>query len=84
VIAGLESVDAVISFDDDTPLELICRLKPDVLMKGADYTVETTVGAPEVMSWGGRVALIDLVEGHSTSKVIDRLQSPVAALADKG
>jgi D-beta-D-heptose 7-phosphate kinase/D-beta-D-heptose 1-phosphate adenosyltransferase len=76
VIAGLESVDAVISFDDDTPLELICRLKPDVLMKGADYTVETTVGAPEVMSWGGRVALIDLVEGHSTSKVIDRLQAP--------
>ena len=84
VIAGLESVDAVISFDDDTPLELICRLKPDVLMKGADYTVETTVGAPEVMSWGGRVALIDLVEGHSTSKVIDRLQTPVAAIGDKG
>ena len=84
VIAGLESVDAVISFDDDTPLELIRRLKPDVLMKGADYTVETTVGAPEVMSWGGRVALIDLVEGHSTSKVIDRLQAPVAAFADKG
>jgi len=76
VIAALESVDAVLSFDDDTPLDLIRRLKPDVLMKGADYTVETTVGAPEVMSWGGRVALINLVEGHSTSKVIDRMQTP--------
>jgi D-beta-D-heptose 7-phosphate kinase/D-beta-D-heptose 1-phosphate adenosyltransferase len=83
VIAALESVDAVISFDDDTPLELIRRLKPDVLMKGADYTVETTVGAEDVVAMGGRVALIALVEGHSTSKVIDRLQIPVAALAGK-
>jgi D-beta-D-heptose 7-phosphate kinase/D-beta-D-heptose 1-phosphate adenosyltransferase len=79
VIAALESVDAVISFDDDTPLELIRRLKPDVLMKGADYTVETTVGAEDVIAAGGRVALIDLVEGHSTSKVIDRMQIPVKA-----
>jgi D-beta-D-heptose 7-phosphate kinase / D-beta-D-heptose 1-phosphate adenosyltransferase len=76
VIAALESVDAVISFDDATPLELIRRLKPDVLMKGADYTVETVVGAEDVIATGGRVALIDLVEGHSTSKVIDRLQTP--------
>jgi D-beta-D-heptose 7-phosphate kinase/D-beta-D-heptose 1-phosphate adenosyltransferase len=76
VIAALASVDAVLGFDEDTPLELICRLKPDVLIKGADYTLETTVGAPEVMSWGGRVALIDLVEGHSTTKVIGRLQAP--------
>jgi D-beta-D-heptose 7-phosphate kinase / D-beta-D-heptose 1-phosphate adenosyltransferase len=75
VIAALASVDAVISFDDDTPLELICRLKPDVLMKGADYTIETTVGAAEIMSWGGRVALIDLVEGHSTTRVIERLRA---------
>jgi D-beta-D-heptose 7-phosphate kinase/D-beta-D-heptose 1-phosphate adenosyltransferase len=74
VIAGLGSVDAVISFDDDTPLQLIRRLKPDVLMKGADYTVETVVGAEDVIEAGGRVALIDLVEGHSTSKVIDRLK----------
>lgn len=76
VIAGLESVDAVISFADDTPLELIRRLRPDVLMKGADYTVETVVGAEDVMAAGGRVALIALVEGHSTSKVIGRLQAP--------
>ena len=76
VIAGLESVDAVISFADDTPLDLIRRLKPDVLMKGADYTVETVVGAEDVIAAGGRVALIDLVEGHSTSKVIGRMQAP--------
>jgi D-beta-D-heptose 7-phosphate kinase / D-beta-D-heptose 1-phosphate adenosyltransferase len=83
VIAALESVDAVISFDDDTPLQLIRRLRPDVLMKGADYTVETVVGAEDVIAAGGRVALIDLVAGHSTSKVIDRLQTPVGALVGK-
>jgi D-beta-D-heptose 7-phosphate kinase/D-beta-D-heptose 1-phosphate adenosyltransferase len=79
VIAALASVDAVISFDDDTPLELIRRLRPDVLMKGADYTLETVVGAEEVIATGGRVALIDLVAGHSTTKVIDRLQAPAVA-----
>ena len=84
VIAGLESVDAVISFDDDTPLDLIRRLNPDVLMKGADYTVDTVVGADEVIAAGGRVALIDILEGHSTSKVIDRMQAPAAAFAGKG
>jgi D-beta-D-heptose 7-phosphate kinase / D-beta-D-heptose 1-phosphate adenosyltransferase len=76
VIAGLGSIDAVISFGDDTPIELIRRLKPNVLMKGADYTVETVVGAEDVIAAGGRVALIDLVEGHSTTKVISRLQAP--------
>jgi len=86
VIAALESVDAVISFDDDTPLELICRLKPDVLVKGGDYTIQTTVGAVEVQAAGGRVALIDLVEGHSTTKVIGKLQAsaePAVAGAGK-
>jgi D-beta-D-heptose 7-phosphate kinase/D-beta-D-heptose 1-phosphate adenosyltransferase len=73
VIAALASVDAVISFDDDTPLALITRLRPDVLIKGADYTVETVVGAPEVQAMGGRVALIDLVEGHSTTRTIGRI-----------
>jgi D-beta-D-heptose 7-phosphate kinase/D-beta-D-heptose 1-phosphate adenosyltransferase len=82
VIAALASVDAVISFEEDTPLELICRLRPDVLMKGGDYTLETTVGAPEVISWGGRVALINLVEGHSTTGVIDRLRASPRAKTD--
>jgi D-beta-D-heptose 7-phosphate kinase/D-beta-D-heptose 1-phosphate adenosyltransferase len=86
VIAAIESVDAVTSFDDDTPLDLIVRLKPDVLMKGGDYTVETTVGAAEVIGAGGRVVLIDLVEGHSTTRVIDRMQASAkpAAVAAKG
>ncbi len=79
MIAALESVDAVTSFDDDTPLDLICRLRPDVLIKGADYTFETTVGAAEVTSAGGRVALIDLVEGHSTTATIGRLRKSVAS-----
>jgi D-beta-D-heptose 7-phosphate kinase/D-beta-D-heptose 1-phosphate adenosyltransferase len=85
VIAALASVDAVISFDEDTPLELIRRLRPDVLMKGADYTLDTVVGADDVIAMGGRVALIDLVHGHSTTKVISRMTAPpVAALAEEG
>lgn len=75
VIAAVESVDAVISFDDDTPLELIRRLKPDVLVKGGDYTIETVVGAAEVEASGGRVVLVDLVEGHSTSRLIEAIRA---------
>ena len=78
VIAALESVDAVTSFDEDTPLDLIVRLQPDVLIKGADYTFETTVGAAEVTAAGGRVALIDLIEGHSTTATIGRLRRNIA------
>jgi D-beta-D-heptose 7-phosphate kinase/D-beta-D-heptose 1-phosphate adenosyltransferase len=75
VIAGLQSVDAVVGFDEDTPLEAIRRLLPDVLMKGADWTVDTVVGREEVEAAGGRVALIDLVEGHSTTGVIGRMRA---------
>jgi D-beta-D-heptose 7-phosphate kinase / D-beta-D-heptose 1-phosphate adenosyltransferase len=78
VIAALESVDAVIGFDEDTPLEVIRRLLPDVLMKGADWTIDTVIGRDEVEAAGGRVVLIDLVEGHSTSRVIGRLRAPAA------
>ena len=87
VIAGLASVDAVMSFDDDTPLDLITRLKPDVLIKGADYTIDTVVGADEVQASGGRVALIDLVEGYSTTRTIGRMGGaarPVATVAGDG
>jgi D-beta-D-heptose 7-phosphate kinase / D-beta-D-heptose 1-phosphate adenosyltransferase len=85
VIAALASVDAVVSFDDDTPLSLIARLKPDVLIKGADYTIETVVGAEEVQAHGGRVALIDLVDGHSTTKTIGKIDGskPPVAAAEK-
>jgi D-beta-D-heptose 7-phosphate kinase / D-beta-D-heptose 1-phosphate adenosyltransferase len=78
VIAALESVDAVTSFDEDTPLDLIVRLRPDVLIKGADYNFETTVGAVEVTEAGGRVALIELLEGHSTTGTIGRLRRNAA------
>jgi D-beta-D-heptose 7-phosphate kinase / D-beta-D-heptose 1-phosphate adenosyltransferase len=60
-------------FDDDTPLALITTLRPEVLVKGADYTVETVVGAREVESWGGRVVLASLEPGHSTTATIRRL-----------
>ena len=75
VIAAVESVDAVISFDEDTPLELIRRLQPDVLVKGGDYTIETVVGAEEVQAAGGRVVLVDLVEGRSTTGLIDAIRA---------
>ena len=74
VIAAVEAVDAVISFDDDTPIELIRRLKPDVLVKGGDYTIEGVVGAAEVEAAGGRVVLVDLVDGRSTTRLIDAIR----------
>jgi D-beta-D-heptose 7-phosphate kinase/D-beta-D-heptose 1-phosphate adenosyltransferase len=75
VIAAVESVDAVISFDEETPLELIQRLKPDVLVKGADYAKEDVVGAKEVEAAGGRVLLVDLVDGRSTTRLIDAIRA---------
>jgi len=75
VIAAVESVDAVISFDEDTPIELIRRLKPDVLVKGGDYTIEGVVGAAEVEAAGGRVVLVDLIDGRSTTRLIDAIRT---------
>ena len=68
VLAALRHVDAVTSFDEDTPLALVARLRPDVLVKGADYTVETVVGAAHA----GRVVLVDLLPGQSTTGLIAR------------
>ncbi|MFT4034164.1 MAG: D-glycero-beta-D-manno-heptose 1-phosphate adenylyltransferase [Patulibacter sp.] len=70
VIGALRSVDMVVLFGEDTPIELIRDLRPDLLIKGADYTVETVVGAELVQGWGGRVVLIDLVPGQSSSRLI--------------
>ena len=78
VLAALEDVDLVVTFDEDTPLELITYLRPDLLVKGADYTVENVVGAREVLSWGGDVFLADLREGHSTTATIARLEVQAA------
>ena len=78
VLAALSMVDAVVPFEQDTPLELILRLRPDVLVKGGDYTVETVVGASEVREWGGRVAIVPLTPGHSTTSIIQRLRGNTA------
>ncbi|MGC8862631.1 MAG: D-glycero-beta-D-manno-heptose 1-phosphate adenylyltransferase [Armatimonadota bacterium] len=73
VLAALSSVDAVVLFDEDTPIELINAIRPDVLVKGSDYTEDQVVGAREVKSWGGRVVLVPLVEGQSTSGIVSRI-----------
>ena len=70
VLAALGSVDAVIIFGERTPLRLIEAIRPDVLVKGGDYSEESVVGAREVRSWGGRVELIPLVKGVSTTRLI--------------
>jgi D-beta-D-heptose 7-phosphate kinase/D-beta-D-heptose 1-phosphate adenosyltransferase len=74
VLASLASVDLVCLFEDDTPLDILKLIKPDLLIKGADYTRETVVGAAEVESWGGSVALAELLPGHSTTATLARLR----------
>lgn len=66
-------IDAVILFDEDTPLNLINEFQPDVLIKGGDYTIETIVGAQEVLSYGGQVEIIPFLEGYSTTNIIDKI-----------
>jgi D-beta-D-heptose 7-phosphate kinase/D-beta-D-heptose 1-phosphate adenosyltransferase len=73
VLASLASVDIVVMFADDTPLELIKVLRPDVLVKGADYRIDQIVGADLVLEYGGQVLLADLEPGYSTSSTIERL-----------
>jgi D-glycero-beta-D-manno-heptose 1-phosphate adenylyltransferase len=72
VLAGLGCVDAVTTFGTDTPRELIAALLPDVLVKGGDYTVDTIAGAEEVVAAGGRVQVIPLVPGRSTTSMLQR------------
>jgi rfaE bifunctional protein nucleotidyltransferase chain/domain len=75
VVAALAMVDAVVTFDEDTPLELIRAVAPDVLVKGGDYTEATIVGAPEVRARGGRVVVVPLTPGQSTTSIVERLQA---------
>ncbi|MCA9273119.1 MAG: D-glycero-beta-D-manno-heptose 1-phosphate adenylyltransferase [Phycisphaerales bacterium] len=75
VLGALGCVDAVVPFGEDTPIRLIDEIKPDVLIKGADYTRETVVGHEIVESYGGSVVLIDLVEGKSTTGTIERMKA---------
>jgi len=72
VLASLGAVDLVVLFDDDTPIELIRAIRPDVLVKGADYRIDQVVGADVVQGYGGRVLLADLLAGHSTTGTISR------------
>jgi len=69
VMAALGCVGAVVVFDEDTPIQLIQAVKPDVLVKGADYKIEDIVGAAEVLSWGGEVKTLDFLPGYSTSSI---------------
>ncbi|OJW53999.1 MAG: bifunctional heptose 7-phosphate kinase/heptose 1-phosphate adenyltransferase [Alphaproteobacteria bacterium 41-28] len=73
VLSSLQSIDLIVLFDEDTPLELIQVLKPDVLVKGSDYTIDKVVGAPFVQSYGGEVLLIDLIEGQSTTRMVTKM-----------
>ncbi len=73
VLGAMASVDLVVVFDEDTPESLIRTVRPDVLVKGADYTVETVVGASDVKSWGGEVFLATLVDGQSTTRMAGKI-----------
>jgi rfaE bifunctional protein nucleotidyltransferase chain/domain len=75
VVAGFAAVDCVVLFDGDTPLELIRQLAPDVLVKGADYSRQDIVGADWVEARGGRIVRVPLVQGFSTSSLVERLRA---------
>lgn len=74
VVAGLECVDMVTIFDEDTPRELVAELQPDVLVKGGDYREDEVAGAGVVRARGGRVEIVPLVAGHSTSALVSRIR----------
>jgi rfaE bifunctional protein nucleotidyltransferase chain/domain len=74
LLAALFFVDAVVIFDEDTPLDLITALLPDILVKGADYAVENIVGAKEVIANGGDVKTINFVEGYSSTSIIKKIK----------
>ena len=73
LLASLLMVDVVTLFEEDTPLELIKAVMPDVLVKGGDYTIDQIVGAKEVMAAGGRVVINPIVQGHSTTGLIEKI-----------
>lgn len=75
MLAAFEMVDAVIIFEDDTPEELIQMIKPDVLCKGGDWSIENIVGGDFVKSYGGQVVSIPFIQGYSSSSLIDKIKS---------
>ncbi len=72
VLENLKAVDEVIIFDEDTPLDLIMQIKPQVLVKGGDWKIDQIVGAKEVLAWGGEVYSLDFHNGYSTTSIIEK------------
>ena len=75
LLAALFFVNAVVVFDEDTPKELIAAILPDVLVKGADYSIDNIVGASEVLANGGSVKTIDFIDGHSSTSLIEKMKT---------
>lgn len=82
LLAALEAVDAVVLFEEDTPIDLIRALRPDVLVKGGDYSADSVVGAADVVARGGRVVIVPLTPGHSTTATIRRFRQEDAHAPD--
>ena len=74
VVAALESVTLVVGFEEETPLDLVLQCHPDIIVKGGDYDAATTVGAAEVIAWGGRFEAIPLLAGRSTSALLTKIR----------
>ncbi len=75
ILASMFFVDAVVLFDEETPFELINFLKPDILVKGSDYSIDKIVGADVVMANGGRVETMDFIDGYSTTNIINKIKN---------
>lgn len=75
LLSNFICVDAVILFEEDTPINLINNIMPDVLVKGGDYTVKTIIGATEVLNNGGKVVVVHTLEGHSTTNIITKIDA---------
>jgi D-beta-D-heptose 7-phosphate kinase/D-beta-D-heptose 1-phosphate adenosyltransferase len=80
VVAALRTVSAVVLFDEDTPRDLIALLEPDVLVKGGDYDADAVAGADLVRARGGRVVIVPLTPGHSTTSIVQRMQERESTL----
>jgi D-glycero-beta-D-manno-heptose 1-phosphate adenylyltransferase len=74
ILAALLITDAVVIFEEDTPLNLIKSIMPDVLVKGGDYTIDQIVGAKEVIANGGRVEIVPILQGYSTTNIIEKMK----------
>ncbi|SDP56960.1 rfaE bifunctional protein, domain II [Mucilaginibacter sp. OK268] len=81
ILAALFFVDAIVVFEEDTPLNLISTLLPDILVKGADYSIENIIGGKEVIANGGEVKTIDFVKGYSSTSIIEKIRQQIPGKA---